>query len=82
MIAHLSMVSLLCLEAEHPDPALSCDMHSPGGSVTAGLVIDDTMPSIRPAVSTISIGMVASADALLVTAGLPASIWRCRMPRS
>ena len=69
MIANLIIAQLLFLEAEDPDQDISFYINSPGGSVTAGLAIYDTMQYIRPGVSTICIGMAASAAALLLTAG-------------
>ena len=69
MMANLIIAQLLFLEAEDPDQDISFYINSPGGSVTAGLAIYDTMQYIRPDVSTICIGMAASAAALLLTAG-------------
>jgi ATP-dependent Clp protease protease subunit len=69
MIANLIIAQFLFLEAEDPDQDISFYINSPGGSVTAGLAIYDTMQYIRPGVSTICIGMAASAAALLLTAG-------------
>lgn len=68
-IANLIIAQLLFLEAEDPDQDISFYINSPGGSVTAGLAIYDTMQYIRPDVSTICIGLAASAGALLLTAG-------------
>lgn len=69
VIANLIIAQLLFLEAEDPDQDISFYINSPGGSVTAGLAIYDTMQYIRPDVSTICIGLAASAGALLLTAG-------------
>lgn len=69
VIANLIIAQLLFLEAEDPDQDISFYVNSPGGSVTAGLAIYDTMQYIRPDVSTICIGLAASAGALLLTAG-------------
>ena len=69
MIANLIIAQFLFLEAEDPDQDISFYINSPGGSVTAGMAIYDTMQYIRPDVSTICIGMAASAAALLLTAG-------------
>ena len=69
MIANLIIAQLLFLEAENPDQDISFYVNSPGGSVTSALAVYDTMQYIRPAVSTICIGMAASAAALLLTAG-------------
>lgn len=68
-IANLIIAQLLFLEADDPDQDIAFYINSPGGSVTAGLAIYDTMQYIRPDVSTICIGMAASAAALLLTAG-------------
>lgn len=68
-VANLIIAQLLFLEAEDPDQDIAFYINSPGGSVTAGLAIYDTMQYIRPDVSTMCIGMAASAGALLLTAG-------------
>ena len=80
MIANLIIAQLLFLEAEDPDQDISFYINSPGGSVTAALAVYDTMQYIRPAVSTICIGMAASAAALLLTAG--AASKRFALPNS
>ena len=59
-IANLIIAQLLFLDREDPDKDISLYIHSPGGVVTAGLAIYDTMQLIRPAVSTICLGMAAS----------------------
>ena len=69
VVANLIIAQLLFLEAEDPEQDISFYINSPGGSVTAGLAIYDTMQYIRPDVSTICIGMAASAGALLLAAG-------------
>jgi ATP-dependent Clp protease protease subunit len=69
VVANLIIAQLLFLEAEDPDQDIAFYINSPGGSVTAALAIYDTMQYIRPDVSTICIGMAASAGALLLTAG-------------
>ena len=69
VIANLIIAQLLFLEADDPEQDIAFYVNSPGGSVTAGLAIYDTMQYIRPDVSTICIGMAASAAALLLTAG-------------
>lgn len=71
VVANLIIAQLLFLEAEDPEQDISFYINSPGGSVTAGLAIYDTMQYIRPDVSTICIGLAASAGALLLTAGAP-----------
>src|SRR5438445_7846805 len=68
-IANLVTAQLLFLEAEDPDKDISLYINSPGGSITAGMGIYDTMQFIRPDVSTICIGQAASMAALLLAAG-------------
>ena len=67
--ASLIVAQLLFLESEDPDKDISFYINSPGGSVTAGLAIYDTMQYIKPDVSTICIGMAASMGAFLLAAG-------------
>lgn len=69
MIANLVVAQLLFLEAEDPDKDISLYINSPGGSITAGMAIYDTMQFIRPDVTTICVGQCASMGALLLTAG-------------
>lgn len=68
-IASLVVAQLLFLEAEDPDKDISIYINSPGGSVTAGMAIYDTMQFIRPEISTICVGMAASMAAFLLGAG-------------
>ena len=68
-MASLIVAQLLFLEAENPDKEISMYINSPGGVVTAGLSIYDTMQYIRPKVSTLCIGQAASMGSLLLTAG-------------
>ena len=68
-IANLVIAQLLFLEAEDPDRDVHLYINSPGGSVTAGLAIYDTMRYIRPDVSTLCTGQAASMGSLLLTAG-------------
>jgi ATP-dependent Clp protease protease subunit len=68
-IASLVIAQLLFLESEDPDKDIHLYINSPGGSVTSGLAIYDTMQYIRPEVSTICIGMAASMAAVLLTGG-------------
>lgn len=68
-IANLVVAQLLFLAAEDPEKDISLYINSPGGSVTAGMAIFDTMQYIKPDVSTICIGMAASMGAVLLTAG-------------
>jgi ATP-dependent Clp protease protease subunit len=70
-MATLVVAQLLFLEAENPKKEISMYINSPGGLVTAGLAIYDTMQFIRPAVSTLCIGQAASMGSLLLTAGAP-----------
>jgi ATP-dependent Clp protease protease subunit len=67
--ASLVVAQLLFLEAEDPDKDISIYINSPGGSVTAGFAIYDTMQFVKPDVSTICIGMAASMGAFLLAAG-------------
>lgn len=69
MSANLVVAQLLFLEAENPDKDIFLYINSPGGSVTAGMAIYDTMQFIKPDVSTLCIGQAASMGALLLTAG-------------
>ena len=69
MTANLVVAQLLFLEAENPDKDISLYINSPGGSVTAGMAIYDTMQFIKPDVSTLCIGQAASMGALLLTSG-------------
>jgi len=68
-VANLITAQLLFLEAEDPDKDISLYINSPGGSITAGLAIYDTMQFIKPDVTTICIGQAASMAALLLAAG-------------
>ncbi|WP_343162722.1 ATP-dependent Clp endopeptidase proteolytic subunit ClpP [Oleiagrimonas sp. C23AA] len=68
-MANLVVAQLLFLESENPDKDISLYINSPGGSVTAGLAIYDTMQFLKPDVSTMCIGQAASMGALLLTAG-------------
>ena len=68
-IASLVVAQLLFLEAEDPDKDICVYINSPGGSVTAGMAIYDTMKYIRPDVSTICVGLAASMGAFLLSAG-------------
>jgi len=67
--ANLIVAQLLFLESENPDKDVSFYVNSPGGSVSAGLAIYDTMQFIKPDVSTLCIGQAASMGALLLSAG-------------
>jgi len=68
-VANSIVAQLLFLEAEDPDKDISIYINSPGGSITAGMAIYDTMQFIKPDVSTICTGMAASMGAFLLAAG-------------
>ncbi|NRA21934.1 MAG: ATP-dependent Clp endopeptidase proteolytic subunit ClpP [Oceanospirillaceae bacterium] len=68
-MANLIVAQLLFLEAENPDKDIHLYINSPGGSVTAGMAIYDTMQFIKPDISTICLGQAASMGAFLLTAG-------------
>lgn len=67
--ASLVVAQLLFLEADDPEKDINIYINSPGGSITAGMAIYDTMQYIKPDVSTICVGMAASMGAFLLTAG-------------
>src|SRR5699024_5401348 len=68
-VANSIVAQLLFLEAEDPDKDISLYINSPGGSITAGMAIFDTMQFVKPDVSTICTGMAASMGAFLLSAG-------------
>ena len=68
-MANLIVAQMLFLESENPDKDINLYINSPGGSVTAGLAIYDTMQFIRPQVSTLCVGQAASMGAFLLAAG-------------
>jgi ATP-dependent Clp protease, protease subunit len=68
-IASLVVAQLLFLEAEDPEKDICIYINSPGGSVTAGMAIYDTMQYVKPDISTICVGMAASMGAFLLSAG-------------
>jgi ATP-dependent Clp protease protease subunit len=68
-VANVIVAQMLFLEAENPEKDISLYINSPGGVVTAGMAIYDTMQYIKPDVSTICLGQAASMGALLLTAG-------------
>jgi len=70
-VANSIVAQLLFLQAEDPDKDISLYINSPGGSITAGMAIYDTMQIIKPQVQTICIGMAASMGAFLLAAGEP-----------
>ncbi len=69
MVANLVIAQLLFLEAEDPERDISIYINSPGGSITAGLAILDTMAFVRPDIVTICVGQAASMGAVLLAAG-------------
>lgn len=79
-VASLISAQLLFLESENPTKDISFYINSPGGVVTSGLSIYDTMQYIRPDVSTVVIGQAASMGALLLAAGAAGK--RCSLPNS
>lgn len=70
-VANLVIAQMLFLEAEDPDKDINLYINSPGGSITAGMAIYDTMQYIRPDVCTICVGLAASMGAFLLAAGTP-----------
>lgn len=68
-VANLVVAQLLYLESENPDKDISLYINSPGGSVTAGLAVYDTIQFIKPHVNTLCVGQAASMGALLLAAG-------------
>src|SRR5207342_3047864 len=70
-IANLVIAQMIFLEGEDPDRDINLYIHSPGGVVTAGLAIYDTMQFIKPQVATLCLGMAASMAAVLMAAGAP-----------
>jgi ATP-dependent Clp protease protease subunit len=79
-VATLACAQLLFLEAENPTKDISIYINSPGGIVTSGLAIYDTMQYIRPEIATVCIGQAASMGSLLLTAGAPGQ--RYTLPNS
>jgi ATP-dependent Clp protease protease subunit len=79
-VASLTIAQLLFLESEDPDKDINLYINSPGGSVSSGLAIYDTMQYIRPDVATICIGMAASMGAVLLAGG--AKTKRSALPNS
>ena len=79
-VANSIVAQLLFLESENPDKDIHLYINSPGGVVTAGMAIYDTMQYIKPDVSTICVGSAASMGSLLLTAGAPGK--RYALPHS
>ena len=70
-VSNLIIAQMLFLEAENPEKDIAIYVNSPGGSITAGLAIYDTMQYIRPDVTTLCVGQAASMAAVLLAAGTP-----------
>lgn len=70
-MANVIVAQLLFLESENPDKDINLYINSPGGAVTAGMAIYDTMQFVRPSISTMCIGQAASMGAVLLAAGAP-----------
>jgi len=79
-VANLVVAQLLYLESENPDKDINLYINSPGGSVTAGLSIYDTMQHVRCDISTMCIGQAASMGSFLLAAGTPGK--RCALPNA
>ena len=79
-MANLVVAQILFLESENPDKDINLYINSPGGSVTAGLSIYDTMQFVKPNVSTLCVGQAASMGAFLLAAGAPGK--RYALPNS
>lgn len=76
-VANSIVAQLLFLAAEDPEKDISLYINSPGGSITAGMAIYDTMQYIKPDVQTICIGMAASMGAFLLSAGAKENVMHC-----
>ncbi|MDG0871784.1 ATP-dependent Clp endopeptidase proteolytic subunit ClpP [Paenibacillus dendritiformis] len=79
-VANSIIAQMLFLQADDPEKDIHLYINSPGGSVTAGMAIYDTMQHIKPDVSTICVGLAASMGSLLLTAGAPGK--RIALPNS
>src|SRR6188508_2621889 len=79
-VANLIIAQLLFLEAEDPEKDIHLYINSPGGSVTAGMAIYDTMQLIKPDIQTICVGQAASMAATLLAAGTKGK--RCALPNA
>jgi ATP-dependent Clp protease protease subunit len=79
-VANLIIAQLLYLEREDPDKDINLYIHSPGGQITAGLAIYDTMQLVRPDIATYAVGMTASMGTVLLCSGSPGK--RYCMPNS
>ena len=81
-VSNVIIAQLLFLEAEDPDKDINIYVNSPGGLVTAGLAIYDTMQYVKPGIATICVGQAASMASLLLTAGTKGKRYLCRTPGS
>lgn len=81
-VANLIVAQMLFLESEDPDKDINLYINSPGGAVYAGMAIYDTMQYIKPAVSTICVGLAASFGAVLLAAGTKGRGLPCRIQGS
>src|SRR4026208_1643214 len=81
-VANLAIAQMLFLEAEDPDKDIQLYINSPGGSITAGLAIYDTMQFIKPDVQTICIGQAASMAAVLLGGGAKGKRYSLPHPRT
>jgi ATP-dependent Clp protease, protease subunit len=80
VLANLVIAQLLFLEAEDPDKDISIYINSPGGAITSGMAIYDTMQYIKPDISTLCVGQAASMAAVILAAGSPGK--RFALPNS
>src|SRR5258706_6861037 len=80
VLANLVIAQLLFLEAEDPDKDISIYINSPGGAITSGMAIYDTMQYIKPDINTLCVGQAASMAAVLLAAGTPGK--RFALPNS
>ena len=80
VVANLIIAQLLFLESEDPEKDIYLYVNSPGGSVSAGMAIYDTMQYIRPPVATVCVGQAASMGAVLLAGGAPGK--RCALPHA
>ena len=80
-MANVIVAQLLFLESENPDKEISLYINSPGGAVTAGMAIYDTMQFIKPDVSTLCVGQAASMGAVLLAGGAPGKRYCLRHSR-
>lgn len=80
-MANLIVAQMLFLEAENPEKDIQLYINSPGGVITAGMSIYDTMQFIKPDVSTICMGQACSMGAFLLTAGTKVNVSACKLSR-